>query len=80
MHDLAGAELPLTQEYLAQMMGVRRTSVCEVAKVLQRAGMIAHRRGHIRILDIDLIKQSACECFQDVRSHYRRMFTSNEAD
>jgi CRP-like cAMP-binding protein len=80
MHALAGADLDITQEFLAQMMGVRRTSVSEVTKVLQRAGMIAHRRGHIGILDLDLVKQSACECFEDVRSHYRRIFISNEAD
>jgi CRP-like cAMP-binding protein len=60
MHDLAGADLPLTQEYLAEMMGVRRTSVTEIAISLQRAGMIRYRRGRIHLNRIDLIEQSAC--------------------
>lgn len=80
MHDLAGPDLPLTQEFLAQMMGVRRTSVTEVAGDLQKAGMITYSRGRIRLLDLDMINQRACECESDVRSHYRRIFHSNEAD
>jgi CRP-like cAMP-binding protein len=80
MHALAGADLPLTQEFLAQMMGVRRTSVTEVAGELQKAGMISYSRGRIHIKDVDLIRQWACECDDDVRSHYRRVFQSNEAD
>jgi CRP-like cAMP-binding protein len=78
MHDLVGSELPLTQEFLAQMMGVRRTSVTQVAKELQQSGMITYSRGRIRIVDLDLVRQSACECNEDIRSHYRRIFTSNE--
>lgn len=80
MHDLAGPDLPLTQEFLAQMMGVRRTSVTEVAGELQKAGMITYSRGRIHLLDLDMINQRACECESDVRSHYRRIFHSNEAD
>jgi DNA-binding FadR family transcriptional regulator len=80
MHELAGGDLPLTQEFLAQMMGVRRTTVTEVALELQKAGMISYGRGRVRIKDIDLIQQRACECDGDIRSHYRRIFHSNEAD
>lgn len=80
MHDLVGADIPITQEFLAQMMGVRRTSVTDVAGELQKAGMVTYSRGHIRILDLDMIQQRACECESDIRSHYRRMFHSNEAD
>ena len=80
MHDLAGPDLFLTQDFLAQMMGVRRTSVTEVAGELQKAGMISYSRGRIRLLDLDMISQRACECESDVRSHYRRIFHSNEAD
>jgi DNA-binding FadR family transcriptional regulator len=80
MHALVGADLPLTQEFLAQMMGVRRTSVTEVAGELQKAGMISYSRGRIHIKDVNLIRQWACECDDDVRSHYRRVFQSNEAD
>jgi CRP-like cAMP-binding protein len=78
MYDLVGVDLPLTQEFLAQMMGVRRTSVTDVAGDLQRAGMITYSRGRIHIVDLELIRQWACECDEDVRSHYRRIFASNE--
>jgi CRP-like cAMP-binding protein len=80
MQELAGDNLPLTQEFLAQMMGVRRTSVTGVATELQSSGMISYSRGHIHIKDLEQIRQTACECDADVRSHYRRMFHSNEAD
>jgi CRP-like cAMP-binding protein len=80
MQELAGDDLPLTQEFLAQMMGVRRTSVTDVAGDLQQAGMISYSRGRIHIKDLDQIRQWACECDANVRSHYRRIFHSNEAD
>jgi DNA-binding FadR family transcriptional regulator len=79
MHDLAGPDLLLTQEFLAQMMGVRRTSVTDVAGDLQKAGMITYRRGHIHIVDLEQVRAWACECDGDIRSHYRRIFQSNEA-
>ena len=78
MNDLVGDELPLTQEFLAQMIGVRRTTVTEIAGELQKAGMIKYSRGRIRILDLEQIKAWACECHEDVRSHHRRIFSSNE--
>jgi hypothetical protein len=78
MYELAGPDLPITQEFLAQMMGVRRTTVTTVAGDLQKAGMIAYNRGHLRIVDLRQIKEWACECDEDVRSHYRRIFSSNE--
>ena len=77
MHELVGPDIPLTQEFLAQMMGVRRTSVTGVAGELQKAGMINYSRGRIRLVDLAMINQSACECESDIRSHYRRIFHSN---
>jgi CRP-like cAMP-binding protein len=74
MQKLIGDELPLTQEFLAQMMGVRRTSVTEVASELQQAGMISYSRGHIQILDTAKIEQRACECDAAINSHYARIF------
>jgi CRP-like cAMP-binding protein len=71
MHSLVGSELFLTQEFLAQMMGVRRSSVSAVAAELQKAGMISYRRGYINILDLDRIKHWACECDEAVQSHYQ---------
>jgi CRP-like cAMP-binding protein len=65
-----GKELNLTQEYLAQLLGVRRTSVSVVAHTLQQAGMISYARGHIRLLNIAALKETACECYETVRINY----------
>ena len=78
MHELVGSDLLLTQEFLAQMMGVTRTSVTTVAGELQKAGMITYSRGRLHIVDIAQIQKWACECDEDIRSHYRRIFSSNE--
>jgi CRP-like cAMP-binding protein len=72
--DLAGSELPLTQEFLAQMMGVRRTSVTGVASQLQKNGLISYRRGKVSILNMDLVQKRACECHHVVRDHYTELF------
>ncbi len=69
--DLHGSpELPLTQEYIANMLGVRRTSVTLVARTLQEAGMIHYSRGHIRLLDVRALEDTACECYQTVKLNY----------
>jgi Mn-dependent DtxR family transcriptional regulator len=65
----------LTQEFLARMLGVRRTSVTLVAGTLQRAGLIRHRRGTIEIVDSEAMENAACECYARVRSHYERLFS-----
>lgn len=70
MQALAGDDLPLTQEFLAQMMGVRRTSVSAIAQDLQRSGLIEYHRGKIRIKDRDSIRGASCECLQDLAEHY----------
>jgi CRP-like cAMP-binding protein len=72
--DLAGSDdIALTQEFLAEMMGVRRTSVSLVANTLQQAGLIKYRRGHIRILDVEGLQEAACECYETVRTHADRL-------
>jgi CRP-like cAMP-binding protein len=69
--DLHGSdELPLTQEYIAQMLGVRRTSVTVVARTLQEAGMIRYRRGHIKLLEIPALQETACECYETIKLNY----------
>ena len=55
--------LPLTQEFLAEMLGVRRTTVTLVARTLQAAGLIKYRRGVIHIEDAERLKSAACECY-----------------
>jgi CRP-like cAMP-binding protein len=57
----------LTQEFLSEMLGVRRTSVTEVAQKLQEAGLINYSRGVINILDLDGLKARSCECFETLR-------------
>jgi CRP-like cAMP-binding protein len=72
--DLLDSEdIPLTQEFLAQMLGVRRASVTLVANTLQQAGLIAYKRGHIRVQDVEGLKESACECYATLRSHADRL-------
>jgi CRP-like cAMP-binding protein len=78
MYDLVGTDLPLTHEFLAQMMGVRRTSVTGVAVQMQSEGMISYHRGKVHILNIELIQRRGCECPQTVREHYMKMFGSVE--
>jgi CRP-like cAMP-binding protein len=75
--DLAQSDdLPITQEFLGQMLGVQRTSISIVAGALQKAGLIRYRRGHIKILDVDGLKDAACECYETVRAHYDQMLTA----
>ena len=72
--DLSGSDtLSFTQEYLAQMLGVRRTSVTVVAHTLQAAGLIKYARGKIQILDTEGLQDSACECYATVKSHYGKL-------
>jgi len=60
----AGDTVNLTQEFLAEMLGVRRTSVTEVASKIQGAGVIAYSRGVIKILDRAALLRTSCECYQ----------------
>ena len=75
--DLQGSDdLKLTQEFLAQMLGVRRTSVSLVATTLQNAGLIRYSRGNIRILDLGGLQAAACECYETVRVQTERLLGS----
>jgi CRP-like cAMP-binding protein len=72
--DLSENEyLPFTQEYLGEMLGVRRTSVTAVAHTLQEAGLIKYARGKIQILDAEALQESACECYGSVKSLYEKL-------
>jgi CRP-like cAMP-binding protein len=74
MYDLAGSSLPLTQDFMAQMMGVRRTSVTFVANQLQKEGIISYSRGRMNILSMDLLQRRSCECHEAVRTRYQMLF------
>jgi CRP-like cAMP-binding protein len=56
-------EFPLTQEFVAMMLGASRPTVTIVAGTLQRAGLITYRRGHVRILDREALEAASCECY-----------------
>src|SRR5829696_197196 len=72
--DLVGSDsIELTQEFLAQMLGVRRTSVTLAASHLQAANLIKYRRGHIHVLDSDALQEAACECYEAVKSQVTRL-------
>lgn len=80
MHDLAGSELPLTQEFLAQMMGVRRTSVTSIAAHMQEDGLISYRPGKLSILNLELVRQRSCECHNSIRDQYASLFGNTPGD
>ena len=64
-HDRVGRdEFPLTQEFVAMMLGVARPTVTIVAGTLQKAGLIAYRRGTVTILDRERLETAACECYR----------------
>jgi CRP-like cAMP-binding protein len=66
-------ELNLTQEFLAQMLGVQRSTVTVAASAMQRAGLIGYTRGKIQILDRQKLTKVACECYSIVCESYDRI-------
>ena len=59
--------VPLTQEFLAHMLGTRRASVSVAAGVLQRAGLISYSRGQVEIRNVSKLKDTVCECYEIMR-------------
>jgi len=73
-HDRVGAdEFPLTQEFLAQMLGVRRASVTVVAGTLQQAGFIRYGRGRVKVTDRSGLEQASCDCYRVLREVFDRL-------
>jgi len=70
---LSGNELVMTQELIANMLGVRREGVTEAALKLQKLGMIQYARGHIMVLDRDALEERVCECYAVVKTEYDRL-------
>lgn len=66
-------QLLLTQEFIAQMLGIRRSGVTVAATALQQAGMIRYSRGKIAIVDRQLLQSSACECYKVVKNEFDRL-------
>lgn len=67
------SDLPLTQEFLGQMLGARRSTVTIVASNLQRAGLIEYHRGHIKIHERERLSEVACECYGYMRKLYENL-------
>lgn len=65
-------ELPLTQEFISNMLGTRREGVSTAAAILQRSGLIRYSRGHITILDRKGMEESSCECYRAIQEQNRR--------
>lgn len=76
-HDRVGSDrFPLTQEFLASMLGVNRQSVSVVASTLQKFGFIKYSRGYLTIVDRKGLKSNACECYQLVADQYKRLLSN----
>src|SRR5450756_614836 len=72
---LTSNELIMTQELVANALGVRRESITEVAGKLQRAGIIRYRRGHIAVLERSGLEAGACECYAVVKKELGRLLS-----
>jgi DNA-binding FadR family transcriptional regulator len=73
-HDrVASDSFPFTQEFLAQMLGVRRASVRVAAGALQHAGFIRYNRGRVTIMDREGLEDASCECYRIMRTEFDRL-------
>ena len=76
---LPGNELAMTQELIANMLGVRREGVTDTALKLQRADLILYARGHITVIDRPGLERRSCECYAVVKREYDRLLPGTEA-
>ena len=76
---LSGNELVMTQELIANMLGVRREGVTDAAHKLQQAGLIRYARGHISVLDRPGLEKRSCECYAVVKREYERLLPAKVA-
>jgi len=70
---------PLTQEALAEMLGIQRTTVTAVAKALQERGLIRYVRGQVEIVNRTGLERAACECYESVERHFSRLLPAVSA-
>ena len=77
---LRGTELLMTQELIANMLGVRREGVTAGALKLQKAGLIRYARGHITVLNRTGLEKRSCECYAVVKKEYDRLLPENVAN
>jgi CRP-like cAMP-binding protein len=74
---IGGKTLPLTQEFLGQMLGTRRSSVSVAASILQKAGMITYTRGNVTITNTSKLKEAACDCYEIIRQQEAKWSAEN---
>lgn len=79
MDRLEGDQLNMTQELIANMLGVRREGVTEAACNLQNAGLIQYARGHIKVIDRPGLENRSCECYQVVKTEFDRLLPELES-
>jgi len=72
---LSSSSLKMTQELIANMLGVRREGVTEAAGNLQRAGLIRYKRGRIDVIDRTQLEKTACECYAVVKAEFDRLLS-----
>ena len=74
VHDRVGHdEVPLTHEFISQMLGVRRAGVTDIASRFEEQGVIHQRRGYIRVVDRVQLEAAACECYRVLAEEYGRL-------
>jgi CRP-like cAMP-binding protein len=74
IHDRVATEaFPITQEFLAAMLGVRRQTISIIAGTLQKAGLVTYRRGVVRILNRKGLEECACECYEAMKTSYEQI-------
>lgn len=76
---IGGNEIPLTQEFIANMLGTRRSTVTLIAGALQRSGLIEYRRGNVKVLDRQGLESTACECYEVTRRLLLNLYKTSAA-
>jgi len=74
---IGGKILPLTQEFLSQMLGTRRATVSIAANILQKAGMITYTRGNVTIVNRAKLEQAACDCYSVIQQQSQKWQAEN---
>lgn len=75
---IGGEDIPLTQDFLAHMLGTRRASVTVAAGILQKAGLITYNRGKVHIVNRENLKDAACQCYESITEQVRNWKNESE--